>query len=175
MAKQQIQLRIVLKWVLFFWILAGVIIYLLDATLYTTSGHGLFRLSPPIIYSVAVANELLLAVCVVREYRLVIIVSILLQCCLLVAVPALIVSVVPSLLTYAFLLTTIIWSIVFSVLYTSQAANRPTFRLFEIMSSESAVPACRRLSCRDVSQCTHTTRIAKESTTEPKPRHSCQF
>lgn len=110
---------LLIKYTLILWLIIGIVIYLLDIFLFHVSSSikELINLPSDLIFLMAICNNFSLIISIVYELRPLLIISILIDCILLVAIPALIVEVGPNLLTYSSLMLSIILAIYYGVLY----------------------------------------------------------
>ncbi|KAH9530289.1 uncharacterized protein LOC124496500 [Dermatophagoides farinae] len=110
---------LLIKWILIIWLIGGIALYLLDIFLFRVSStiQDIVNLPSDLIFLFAICNNFSLIIAILMELRPLLIVSIFVDCLLLVAIPALIVEVVPNLFTYASLMISIILSIYYGVLY----------------------------------------------------------
>lgn len=168
------------KWLLLVWVLFGVLINIFDAHYFSSTYNGPFGIPPFWIYFFSIVNELILSFSIVNDHHLLLIIAVLLQCVFLVAVPVLIVQVVPSLLTYTFLLSTIILSILFSVLCTNTTNNidmEDSISKLNKFTTDVYPSTSRRYSCKELSNCTNATRLTSDDglVVVEMPSHSCFF
>ncbi len=113
-----VSVKFLFRWLVMLWLSGGIIIYLINAT------RSVRSVPPPIlglpwkvVYVLAIANHLSLIGAVFFDLGPLLIISTVLQCALLVALPTLIVDVVPNLLTYSVLLLSIVMLLCYGVLY----------------------------------------------------------
>lgn len=113
-----VSVKFLFRWLVMLWLSGGIIIYLINAT------RSVRSVPPPIlglpwkaVYVLAIANHLSLIGAVFFDLGPLLILSTVLQCALLVALPTLIVDVVPNLLTYGVLLLSIVMLLCYGVLY----------------------------------------------------------
>ena len=112
-----ISVKLLFRWLLLLWLLGGIVIYILNGIHFTHPKVRLFALPANVIYYVAICNHIALVGSVYFDIGLVLVCGTIFQCALMVAVPALIVAVVPSLLTYGYLLLCIVMLLCYGVLY----------------------------------------------------------
>lgn len=113
-----VSVKFLFRWLVMLWLSGGIIIYLINATRSVRSvPPPIFGLPWKAVYVLAISNHLSLIGAVFFDLGPVLILSTVLQCALLVALPTLIVDVVPNLLTYGVLLLSIVMLLCYGVLY----------------------------------------------------------
>lgn len=122
-----ISFKTTFRYLLMVWIGFGIAIFLSNAVHHTRDSSHLFGLPANIIYCIAIGNHLTLIGAIIFQISWLLIIATIIQCALLVAVPALVVNVMPTLLTYSYLLSTIIMLLCYGVLYMrpSGTSNNP--------------------------------------------------
>ena len=129
---------IIIKFLLILWLIIGIILYLLDIFLFHVSStiKDLINLPSDLIFLLAILNNFSLIISIVYELRSLLIVSIIFDCLLLVAIPALIVEVLPNLLTYSSIMISIILAIYYGVLYMNYRYQPPS--LFSVDNNNNS-------------------------------------
>lgn len=168
--------NILLKWSLILWLVFGIVIYIMDILLFTSTIKDLFRMPTDFIFLLAIINNISLIMAIFLKSCPVLIVSVLIDCILLVALPALIVEVAPNLLTYGSLMIAIILSIVYGVLYMQNPLQFYDYYSLSPANNSSLYPeslmtntAQPRLSYA------FTPSSSYLNINQPTPRYSCQF
>lgn len=173
-----ISVKLVFRWLLLLWLASGVLIYLVNGIQHDHTTVRLLGMAAWVVFCVAIANHLLLLGSVYFNFGPVLVGCTIFQCALMVAVPALIVDVVPSLLTYAYLLLSIVMLLCYGVLYMRSSTPGQRERhggRYEEDNSRGASSSGRKTSCITQSSPAGATRhqsIAPESFSNDSPSRS---
>lgn len=133
--------KLLFRWLLMLWLSGGIVIYLINATRSTrTAARSILGLPGKAVYVLAISNHLSLIGAVFFDLGPLLILSTALQCALLIALPALIVDVIPNLLTYGVLLLSIIMLLCYGVLYMRSSDATSTANASAVGSPRGSKP-----------------------------------
>ena len=127
------------RWSLIVWLMFGLVIFVIDSTEFDT-GIRLFGIPSIVYYIIASLDHIVLQLSIIQNLISLFVLGTLVHCFMLVAIPSLIVDVLISLITYAYLLSTVILLLCYGVLhmrrivFASMSARHMTIK---VKSSET--------------------------------------